>query len=156
MPTKVERTVMERVRPVVTDTTDFYSFCQLNVTNLILFNTKSTNFTVFSQLLQHNSHSSNVTLINLSEAHRSVKAVFIYQACLFSCLLRQISNQPIKNEIKRWPRNPATFKQSIRKKGEMCCAFSTQFVCNEQLFELVLPSYQFSYDINKVQSRSKV
>lgn len=48
MPTEVERTVMERVRPVVTDTTDFYSFCQLNVTNLILFNTKSTNFTVFS------------------------------------------------------------------------------------------------------------
>lgn len=51
MPTEVERTVMERVRPVVTDTTDFYSFCQLNVTNLMLFNTKSTNFTVFSQLL---------------------------------------------------------------------------------------------------------
>lgn len=51
MPTEVARTVMERVRPVVTDTTGFYSFCQLNVTNLILFNTKSTNFTVFSQLL---------------------------------------------------------------------------------------------------------
>lgn len=29
------------------DTTGFYSFCQLNVTNRILFNTKSTNYTVF-------------------------------------------------------------------------------------------------------------
>lgn len=47
MPTEVERTVMERVRPVVTDTTDFYSFCQLNVTNLILFKYKRYKFYSF-------------------------------------------------------------------------------------------------------------
>lgn len=80
---------MERVRPVVTDTTNFYSFCQLNVINLILFNTKSTNPIFYSFFLNFFSTiltavmSLSLILVKLLDQLR--QSSFIRYVCSTAC-----------------------------------------------------------------------